>query len=356
MNPSDRLVPELVIAGSDSIVASIPFIIGFAPHNSLVVMWLSAGCVRLTMRLDLPPQGDVSSRDLLSPWIDAVMAQCGSHDEVILCVAWPPDVMVRDAAGELRSRDLMCALLERLSRTDCLVRDALLMQSDRWWSFLCEQPECCPASGTPLDRSIADEVAARFAFAGVAQLPDRQAVLDTCAADHERQEVNRALVRKARRKVSVRMSQSLDSARELEIWREESISQVCECLLATEPWDSTHDVDVLVALRDVRVRDTAMWHVAQSRSHDSHVAFDRAAELLRGAPTGAVAPIGTVTALLAWLIGDGVRAGAALDRVRDEDPAYALADLLSRSIAAGLSAASWLEMMRGLTREACRGL
>jgi hypothetical protein len=356
MNSTDRLIPELVIAGPDSIVASIPFIIGFTPHNSLVVMWLRAGCVRLTMRLDLPPEDDASTRDSLCPWIDAVMAQCGSHDEVILCVSWSSDVMVRDAAGELRSRDLMGALLEELSRTDCLVRDALLVQADRWWSFLCEQPECCPVSGTPLDRSIANEVAARFAFAGVAQLPDRQAVLDTCAPDHDRQEVNRSLMRDVRRKTSARMSRSPDAARELESWREESISRVHDWLLAPKHSDSAHDVEVLVALRDIRVRDTVLWQVAQSRSHDAHVAFERAAELLRGAPTGAIAPIGTVTALLAWLIGDGVRAGAALDRVRDEDFAYPLADLLSRSIAAGLSAASWLEMMRGLTRTACRGL
>jgi hypothetical protein len=152
------------------------------------------------------------------------------------------------------------------------------------------------------------------------------------------------------------MSRSPDAARELESWREESISLVHDWLLAPKHSDSAHDVEVLVALRDIRVRDTVLWQVAQSRSHDAHMAFDRAAELLRGAPTGAIAPIGTVTALLAWLIGDGVRAGAALDRVRDEDFAYPLADLLSRSIAAGLSAASWLEMMRGLTRTACRGL
>jgi hypothetical protein len=69
-----------------------------------------------------------------------------------------------------------------------------------------------------------------------------------------------------------------------------------------------------------------------------------------------VAPIGTVTALLAWLNGDGVRAVAALERVREEDPEYALAQLLGRSIAAGLSPKGWREMMSGLSREACRGV
>jgi hypothetical protein len=187
-------------------------------------------------------------------------------------------------------------------------------------------------------------------------MPDRQAVLDTCAADPKRQQVNLLLVREARRQVSMRISRAANGPRELEIWRDESISLVHNWLLATDPSESTCDVDVLVALRDVRVRDTVLWGVAQSRSHDAHVAFERASGLLRGAPAGAIAPIGTVTALLAWLIGDGVRAGAALDRVHDEDPGYPLADLLRRSIAAGLSSVHWLEMMRGLTRDACRGV
>jgi hypothetical protein len=105
----------------------------------------------------------------------------------------------------------------------------------------------------------------------------------------------------------------------------------------------------------VRVRDTVLWEIAHSNEHDPHRAFEAAAALLRGAPVGVIAPIGTVTALLGWLIGDGVRAMAALDRVWDEDPDYSLAELLGRSINAGLSPISWREMMGGLTREACRG-
>ena len=68
-----------------------------------------------------------------------------------------------------------------------------------------------------------------------------------------------------------------------------------------------------------------------------------------------IAPIGTVTGLLGWLIGDGVRAVAALERVWAEDRDYSLAELLGRSINAGLPPSSWRDMMRGLTREACRG-
>lgn len=337
--------PELVISGPDSIVASLPFIIGFSPADSLVVMWLDAGSVRLTMRLDLPPDG--ASHE---PWIDAVMAHQRAHDEVIICVLPAAHQVERDESGRLRGQSLVASLLEILRGTECGVRDALLVVDNRWWSYLCREPECCPAAGTEVDPAIADAVAARFALAGVARLPDRAAVLALCAANPERQAEMLPLVRRAR------IAEAADPARHPDDWRDGAIDLVRAALLTPTPTDPHRDAEVLVWLCDTRVRDTVLWEVAHSVDHDPHRAFDRAAGLLRCAPAGVVAPIGTVTALLAWLNGDGVRAVAALERVREEDPEYALAQLLGRSIAAGLSPKGWREMMSGLSREACRGV
>ena len=343
-------IPELVIAGPDSIVASIPHIIGFIPQDSLVVIWLRHGCVRLTMRIDLP-----AAQDSPLPLVETVLAHRAPGDEVILCIMSAVGDSVRDSARDLPFSGLMSMLLARLGETDSQVRDALHAAGDRWWSYLCDEHECCPAAGTPIDRGIAEGVAARFALVGAARFPDREAVIALCAADPVRQQVNRSRVRGARRARSARLARSSDSARELELWRDESIVRVRDLLLTPCEIDSTSEADALVALCDVRVRDTVLWDVANSTGHDAHRAFDRAAELLRGAPVGVIAPIGSVTALLAWLIGDGVRAGAALDRVTNQNPDYALADLLHRSISAGLPPAGWVHMMRGIAREACRG-
>jgi hypothetical protein len=343
-------IRELVISDPDSIIASIPFVIGFTPHDSLVVLWLSDGRLRLAMRLDLPP-AEASVRE----WIDAVMQHRASSDEVIICVLPPVGGRARDADGELCSRDLVSELLARLGETRCQVRDALLTVGDRWWSYLCQEPECCPTAGVPLDTDVVQSVAARFVLAGVAWLPDREAVLAICAAEPLRQAANRALVRAARRAWAARLPSAGGPGADLETWRDESIALVMRSLISDSDVDSCREADLLLALCDVRVRDTVLWDLAHVVGHDARRAFDRAAFLLRGAPCGVIAPIGSVTALLAWLIGDGVRAAAALDRVRAENPAYPLAELLGRSIAAGLSPERWLEMMSGLGREACRG-
>lgn len=342
--------PELTLAGPDSIVASIPFILGFTPRDSLIVMWLRDGCVRLTMRLDLPPVGAAPDE-----WADAVMMHRGESDEVILCVATKSSDAAHDDAGDLPSRELITILLERLAHTDCHVRDALLAEEDRWWSYLCDQPECCSPDGTPVDPEIVDDVAARFTLAGVGRLPDRESVLAISAADPLRQLSVHACLGEVRRQRAVRLAGAEQPNLEFEKWRDDSIDLVRDSLLGSAPTTSEQEAEILWALCDVRVRDTVLWEIARDNSHDAHRSYEIAAALLRAAPPGLIAPIGAVAALLAWLIGDGVRAVAALDRVHADDPNYALAELLNRSISAGLSPAGWREMMQGLSRKACRG-
>ena len=344
-------IPDLVLAGPDSIAASIPFIIGFTPRDSLVVMWLHDGHVRLTMRMDLP-QAHADPDD----WANAVMAHRSFSEEVILCVIPADEDSPREGNGELHSRPLMSAMLDQLSKTDCKVRDALLLSMGCWWSYLCEEPECCSPAGTPLDPKIVEGVAAQFALAGVGRLPDRAAVVAVCAPDPVRQVANRTKVREAAQARSDRLARARDRDTEWDTWRDDSISLILESLIERPELGSGHDAEIFLGLCDVRVRDTVLWEIANSDAHDPHRAFEAAAALLRGAPAGVIAPIGTLTALLGWLIGDGVRAMAALERAWAEDPNYSLAELLGRSINAGLSPSSWREMMGGLTREACRGV
>jgi hypothetical protein len=279
------------------------------------------------------------------------MAHHADHDEVIVCVLTSPDVGARDASGGLIAREVVAALRVRLLGAHCLLREALLIVDGRWWSYGCGEVACCSADGHALDERIADQVAARFALAGVAQLPDREAVVALCAADPALQASNLPRVQRARRARDVLVRSAGEGAREA--WRDQSIALVLDWLISPTPTSARHP-EILVALCDVRVRDTVLWEIAQSGNHDAHRAFDRAAEALRGAPRGVIAPVGSVTAVLAWLIGDGVRATAALDRVMEADPRYPLAHLVRRSVVAGLSPASWLAMMRQLDRSACR--
>ena len=49
------------------------------------------------------------------------------------------------------------------------------MTDRRYWSYLCDAPDCCPPDGTPYDPSVS-QVAAAAVYAGQVALPDRAAL------------------------------------------------------------------------------------------------------------------------------------------------------------------------------------
>lgn len=111
---------------------------------------------------------------------------------------------------------------------------------------------------------------------------------------------------------------------------------------------------LLVSLADVRVRDTVLWDLMHSGPDTWSRAADRLARVVAGSPDGRVAPPATLLAILRWQLGDGSRAAAAVERALAGDPAYALADLINRSLLAGLHPGVWAAGLADLSREACR--
>jgi hypothetical protein len=86
-------------------------------------------------------------------------------------------------------------------------------------------------------------------------------------------------------------------------------------------------------LRDVRVRDRALGFALGARAAAAEALWT---ECTRRLPAPLDAAPATLLAVSAWLRGDGAMARIALDRALDSQPDYALADLLSRGLDAGL--------------------
>ena len=76
--------PRLITSPSDLLIA-IPFLLGFTPAHSLIVVSIKGQIVDLTMRSDFPPQ------EKYSEVAEELLAQLGSHKaEEILLVAYLP--------------------------------------------------------------------------------------------------------------------------------------------------------------------------------------------------------------------------------------------------------------------------
>jgi hypothetical protein len=345
MSTDPRLAPAaasldaLTLRSPAALVCAVPYLLGFPPSESAVALWLMSGRILLTQRIDLPAPAED-----LAPWLDALWghAAAGRADELILLIA-------TDGTGAPRVAE---AVTSRAESRGLDVRDVLRLANGRWWSLLCTDEECCPTQGRAIDPRVAAAVAAEFTLMGCAPMADRASVESSMAADPGRvADVNDALGDLRDRRQSGRS--------EREAWRDASIDLVEAAVLAAaardEPVrDPAVDARILVALTDIRVRDTVLWDLAQADSTVLARALGVLVAILRAAPCGVVAPVATCAAVVAWLSGDGVRATIAVQRALDDDPSYSLAALVQASLRVGLPPDAWRDAMSTLGREECR--
>ena len=144
-----------------------------------------------------------------------------------------------------------------------------------------------------------------------------------------------------------------DLPRLIEAERDQAITRIRE-LLGAGPLSPVETAEVLQGLADVRVRDTLLWDLMQEGPHAWMTHADRLAQTVASAPDGAAAPAATLLAILRWQLGDGSRAGAAVERALAVDPGYSLAGLVDRCLATGLHPATWRAGLEDLSREECR--
>jgi hypothetical protein len=324
---------HLSLRSPDALLASIPYLLGFHPQHSAVVVWLAARRIVLTQRLDLPTRSDQLEAWHAAVWGHAAVAVA---DSLVLVLVTP------DSSDEPLA--IADAIARRADVEEIEVRDMLRLDGNRWWSLLCPDPECCPPDGRVIDEGVRDEVAAEFTGLGIAPLTDRDQLVRTLRPD----EVGAFAVTT----VLDRTPEPSDR----EAWRDECIAHVLRmCSVRHDGRPSAHESALAVSgLADVRVRDTVLWEVARWNADDLEVAYARLCALTIVAPSGLVAPVATCAAVVSWLLGDGARAVVAIERALDDEPRYSLGGLVAASLAGGLPPGTWRDAMHDLTRDACR--
>ncbi|MCX6423903.1 MAG: DUF4192 family protein, partial [Actinobacteria bacterium] len=188
INSLNRTAQDSILSlrSPDAVIAAVPYLLGFMPSESLVIIWLSADQVRLTQRVDLPSDDLSVSLKEYSEAV-ALTAQNVIADEVIICVFsdefWD---------GSLPFAPLITTLMVVMHGVHMGVVDALLISSSaesgktewtqRWWSYLSTE-DLDSRAGQFLDKHTALLVQSRFAFEGVAVLAGRADLERVFAAD-----------------------------------------------------------------------------------------------------------------------------------------------------------------------------
>jgi len=317
------------LTSAHDLITAVPFLIGFHPVNSIVLISVKSDSIGLAMRIDLPTQLDSGSIDLLAHHF------IRDKSDAALLVAYMPD---HREDGD----SILISLGAGLLRNGVAIQESIVVRSGRYRSIICRDSTCCPAVGKVLPSFKESTIAAEHVVAGIPMpYDDIKQLIETLAPSPQSfnlswsDEVSRYVIE--------------EDAEELAALRRDGV-ETMELLLdeyriGRGPTNRTLVARMIGRMADVQVRDYALG-VHREDTYDLYFMMWR--ELLRLAPRGFVAPIACIVAAMAYENGDGALAQKALDRAISDDEQYPLAALLRRVFNAGWPPESFAQMREEL--------
>jgi len=324
-SPGPDEVPLLRLGTPTDLLEVIPYLLGFHPTESLVVVMLHGRGSRVgaTLRYDLP-------RVEPGLFVHDVAAHAALHADHAVVLVYTERPRIADGLPEW---PLVSLTTEALRRANVRVADCLCVADGRWWSYHCLDPQCCPADGRPLAFADApsSHIAAATARAGLVALPDRAALAKTL--DPVDGSV-RAAMERALATAETAFVDTVATAGGIAAWRawmRGRIQRAGERALAGHGAPGTHvlsdeeSAEILVALSDVPIRDACWLKAERGRSGDNLALWSQLAR--RAVPPYDAAPL-FLLGWVAWRRGDGALARIAAQRALASDAGYGAARLL----------------------------
>lgn len=155
----------LTVGTPAELIATLPFVIGFHPADSIVIVGVRGKKIVFAARNDLPAPGTPAAQVRAdAAEAAAVVAGQGVTGTVVLGYGVPE-----------RVTPTVLRVAEALERAGLPVLDQLRVTDGRYWSYHCLDRDCCPDQGwecLPPHSSIA----AAATFSGAVALPDREAL------------------------------------------------------------------------------------------------------------------------------------------------------------------------------------
>jgi Domain of unknown function (DUF4192) len=314
------------IGSPASLLAVVPVLLGFEPGNSVVVIGIeeTGAEARLTLRYDLPDPG-------LAPAVagHAISVLTAQRIRTAVAVGYGPEHLVTPVARALR---------DGAPRAGIAVTELLRAENQRYWSYVCADPACCPPGGKPFD--VTDRPAAWAMAAGGARvLASRDALAATVApVTGNTAERMRQATREAEEQVARAIARAARSGRKASVRRLIATVGLPAVSAAISRYrdggrlELTEAAWLTVVLRDLRVRDDA-WSRMRPEHREAHLRLWT--DLTRLAQPGYVKAPAALLAFVAWQSGNGALANVALDRALAEDPYYSMAELLRQAIDSG---------------------
>ncbi|MFG2298044.1 DUF4192 domain-containing protein [Streptomyces sp. NPDC048603] len=347
--------PRITLRSPAELADALPYMIGFHPTDSLVMVAVHGAGGRFGGRLRLglpagPAEWDDTARQVADCLVHGSERRGGKPDGIVLFLCQdPPDgespqrVMTRLRPFAQRIR-LACGAL------DVPVLEALCISGGRYWSYCCPDPRCCPAEGNPLAAPGTSVMAAAATYAGLRvrgslkDIESRLVPLRGRVAEEQLRALDRAaatlmprILGEATRKETGEETLALARA----LMRRLDLAPPAEAGPAGDGWDDAllgHDeaAALILGLQDREIRDIAAEWMEDDEAAPALRLWRALARRCAGAyREHAAAPL-TLAGWVSWSTGDEPTARIALALALRADGDYRFAQLLHRACNEGI--------------------
>lgn len=314
------------------LLAAVPFLIGFVPENSIVLIGLRDSAIEVAMRVDFPDEADAELNSTLSSHLTE------NKIESALLVSYIPD---RPCEVDL----VIKTLSEAIESIGVQLRESLIVVGNRWRSLVCQDETCCPEAGSEIpDLNNSRISVEQISLGNPMPFKDEKLMVDSIAPAPQDLEIFEeiASLSKSSESLSTHELQKQGAEAFVDLVSDFQAEGLCR--------DKKLIALVIFRMQDLQVRDFALGTVSEEKLNFYSDFFRW---LLKISPEGYVAPIATLFAAVSYERGDGAIAHRAIDRALEDSPNYSLALLLRQVFATGRNPEIFRAMRAQLHPKVC---
>ncbi|MBT2467271.1 DUF4192 domain-containing protein [Streptomyces sp. ISL-66] len=353
--PGSADVPPITLRSPAELADALPYMLGFHPTDSLVMVAVHGEGGRFggRLRVGIPATSEEwedTARQVADCLVSGSRRRGVKPDGIVVFLCQDPR---GDESGQrvmTRLRPLAQRIRLACGALDVPVLEALCLSAGRYWSYCCPDERCCPAEGSVLAAPGASVMAAAATFAGLQvrgslrEIERRLTPLRGPAAE----EMERALDRTA----TALVPKILDGATREEVGAETvrlaralmqrmTLALPAETGPAADDWDDAllgddEAASLILGLQDREIRDIAAEWMEDEEAGPALRLWRALARRCVGAyGEHAAAPL-TLAGWVSWSTGDEPTARIALGLALRADDEYRFAQLLHHACNEGI--------------------
>lgn len=314
-------------------VAATPYLFGFTPADSLVMLLSHSGSMVGSMRVDLPDTPDLG-------WLQTILAGMPrSQPSSAVLIAYA------DTTPLPFAERIVDWLMEVFNPVLDVV-DLVVVHDQKMHSLFASVDG--GSDGVPLAVLESHPIVAACIAEGLSKLANRdelEALLDPVHDDLARQ-------------VLELLDAPDPDVLSYEQWRDRLERRSLEALLSPADLSAIDVVHIGLACSDIYARDPLITLLLEAHAKDGdrlHAVRDRLVFAVTHLPDDIAGPTAATLALLSWANGEGPAALVAAQRAMTADPSNTLGPLVAEALQHGLPPHTWASVTQDIPMEVLRG-